>query len=100
MERVLTGLLKDLDERLVARKVCKNVWQPSITLDTAQHSAHLAHYFRILFTRYKFEPGDPNWNKEMTDDGETPSPQFKTDIESAVRMYDIVTSVLKKGEDR
>ncbi len=96
MERALTKLLKDLDPRLVAREIGKGVWQPSLPLETAKHSTHLAHYYRLLFAQYKFEPGDPNWNRRMTDDGVTPNNRFRTDIESAVRMYDLVTNVLTK----
>ena len=96
MERALTKLLRDLDPRLVALEVESGVWQPSIPLETAQHSAHLAHYYRLLFAQYKFEPGDPNWNEKMTDDGKAPSDQFRTDIESAIRMHDLVTNVLTR----
>ena len=102
VEHELTKILQGLDKRLCATEVqgaglakqCMT-WQPSLPLLTGPHSAHLGRAYKLLFSKYKFNISDPNWNKTMTDNGKTPNAQFKTDIEAAVKMYDLVTNILK-----
>lgn len=100
-EQALTKMLKSLDKRLCATEVQSCVmWQPSLPLLTGPHSAHLGRCYQLLFAKYKFNMCDPFWNKTMTDDGATPNAQFKTDIESAVKMYDLVTNIISQTTEK
>lgn len=108
VEHELTKILQGLDKRLCAIEAPgeHGMWQPFLVLhkapaqphrwglpSKAQELAYLDGLQRRLFSKYKFN--NPNWNKTMTDNGKTPNAQFKTDIEAAVKMYDLVTNILK-----
>ena len=107
VEHALTKILQGLDKRLCAIEAPgeHGMWQPFLVLhkapaqphrwglpSKAQELAYLDGLQRRLFSKYKFNISDQNWNKTMTDNGATPNTQFKTDIENTVKKYHIVTS--------